>query len=85
VRWTSPGARAETLDTYTTARTILVDELGIEPGAELQQLHATLLAAEPFTAGDEVAASMRRASEFHAGFGRGLLDAAPAIFLNACT
>ncbi|GAA3585331.1 BTAD domain-containing putative transcriptional regulator [Nonomuraea rosea] len=43
------GRRAESLDTYRTGRTLLVDELGIDPGNELQSLHDAILrdALEP--------------------------------------
>src|SRR5215475_7849593 len=44
------GRRAEELETYVTARKIMVDELGIEPGPELQQLHTMLLSGAPSTA-----------------------------------
>ncbi len=37
------GRRADALATYTEARTVLVDELGIEPGPELRALHTDLL------------------------------------------
>jgi DNA-binding SARP family transcriptional activator len=37
------GRRAEALDTYRAARDRLVEELGVEPGAELQRLHHALL------------------------------------------
>ena len=34
------GRQAEALEVYRDARQILVEELGVEPGAELQRLHA---------------------------------------------
>ena len=37
------GRQAEALDAYAAARTALVDELGIDPGAELQALHRSIL------------------------------------------
>ncbi|NMO88218.1 BTAD domain-containing putative transcriptional regulator [Actinomycetospora sp. TBRC 11914] len=40
------GRRAEALQAYTDARTVLVEELGVEPGPELQALHAELLRDE---------------------------------------
>ncbi|MHC1559241.1 BTAD domain-containing putative transcriptional regulator [Actinomycetospora sp. C-140] len=40
------GRRAEALQAYADARRRLVDELGVEPGSELQRLHATVLAEE---------------------------------------
>ena len=41
------GRQAETLDAYRTARRHLVDELGIEPSAELQTLHQRILENDP--------------------------------------
>ncbi|WP_166427313.1 AfsR/SARP family transcriptional regulator [Nonomuraea mesophila] len=38
------GRRGEALETYQRARTVLNDELGIEPGPELRQLQAAVLA-----------------------------------------
>jgi DNA-binding SARP family transcriptional activator len=40
------GRHAEALDTYTQARQVIADELGVDPGAELQQLYAQLLEAD---------------------------------------
>ncbi|WP_107056095.1 BTAD domain-containing putative transcriptional regulator [Streptomyces griseus] len=37
------GRRSEALDCYREGRRILVAELGVEPGAELQELHRTVL------------------------------------------
>lgn len=37
------GRRAEALETYTRTRSTLVDELGVEPGPELQAVHQLLL------------------------------------------
>jgi DNA-binding SARP family transcriptional activator len=42
----SAGRRAEALRTYQQARRVLVDELGIEPGHELRDLHRQILAAD---------------------------------------
>jgi DNA-binding SARP family transcriptional activator len=41
------GRRSDALATYTQARTVLVDELGIEPGPQLRALHADLLRDDP--------------------------------------
>ena len=41
------GRQAEALDAFARARAVLVDELGIEPGAELQRLQAAVLAHDP--------------------------------------
>jgi DNA-binding SARP family transcriptional activator/tetratricopeptide (TPR) repeat protein len=40
------GRHAEALDTYGQAREVIADELGVDPGAELQRLYAELLAAD---------------------------------------
>jgi DNA-binding SARP family transcriptional activator len=40
------GRRAEALETYAQAREVIADELGVDPGVELQQLYADLLAAD---------------------------------------
>src|SRR4029079_2390924 len=37
------GRQVEALDVYQDARRTLVDELGIEPGRELRELHQTIL------------------------------------------
>ena len=44
------GRHAEALDTYTQARQVISDELGVDPGAELQRLYARLLAADASSA-----------------------------------
>lgn len=41
------GRRGEALAAFTSLRTTLVDELGVEPSAELVELHNTILSAEP--------------------------------------
>lgn len=41
------GRRAEALEVFHHARRTLVEELGIEPGTELRELHRELLADEP--------------------------------------
>jgi DNA-binding SARP family transcriptional activator len=40
------GRQAEALDAYQSARRALVDELGIDPGPQLQELHAQILRQE---------------------------------------
>ena len=40
------GRRAEALEAYQHARRVLVDQLGIEPGLELRELHERVLAGE---------------------------------------
>ncbi|WP_405143257.1 tetratricopeptide repeat protein [Sphaerisporangium sp. NBC_01403] len=46
------GRQAEALLAYTTIRDRLVEELGIEPGAELRRAHAVVLAGDPSTSHD---------------------------------
>jgi DNA-binding SARP family transcriptional activator/ABC-type branched-subunit amino acid transport system substrate-binding protein len=41
------GRQSEALEIYRTTRTLLNDELGIEPGPELQQLHRAILNQDP--------------------------------------
>jgi WD40 repeat protein/DNA-binding SARP family transcriptional activator len=41
------GRQAEALQAFTRARTILADEVGIEPGSELQRLQTAILAQDP--------------------------------------
>ena len=40
------GRHAEALDTYAQARHVISDELGVDPGVELRELYARLLAAD---------------------------------------
>ena len=44
------GRRAEALDTYGQARKVISSELGVDPGPELRQLYAELLAADSSSA-----------------------------------
>ena len=37
------GRQAEALQAFTRARAVLIDDLGIEPGPELQRLHTAIL------------------------------------------
>ncbi|MCC3769843.1 BTAD domain-containing putative transcriptional regulator, partial [Streptomyces sp. UNOC14_S4] len=41
------GRQAEALEAYASARRALAAELGVEPGPELRELHARILAADP--------------------------------------
>ena len=45
------GRQGEALAAYARARHILVEELGAEPGADLQTLHRQILTADPALAG----------------------------------
>ena len=40
------GRRSEALEAYRSARRVLVDQLGVEPGAELRELHERVLVGE---------------------------------------
>src|SRR5215208_920615 len=41
------GRQGEALEAFRHARVILVDEIGVEPGPELQRLHAAMLRQDP--------------------------------------
>ena len=41
------GRQAEALEAYRDARAILVDEVGVEPGSELRELHEAILRQDP--------------------------------------
>ncbi|SDM24698.1 AfsR/SARP family transcriptional regulator [Allokutzneria albata] len=41
------GRRAEALETFREGRALLIDELGLEPGKVLRELHAAILADDP--------------------------------------
>lgn len=45
------GRQVEALQAYHAARTTLIDELGVDPGAELTSLHAQILRQDPGLAG----------------------------------
>ncbi len=54
------GRQAEALQAYRDGRSLLVSELGLEPGPELRALEAGILAQSPDLAAPEVAAAPRR-------------------------
>jgi DNA-binding SARP family transcriptional activator/tetratricopeptide (TPR) repeat protein len=56
------GRQAESLDAYQHARQVLVEELGAEPGAGLQDLHQRILTADPALTVPERALSESRAA-----------------------
>jgi DNA-binding SARP family transcriptional activator len=41
------GRQAEALDAYRLARSVLVEEIGVEPGPELRRLHEAILRQDP--------------------------------------
>ena len=41
------GRQADALEAYRAARTALVEQIGVEPGAELRRLHEQILAQDP--------------------------------------
>jgi YVTN family beta-propeller protein len=55
------GRQAEALEAYRRARARLVEEIGVEPGPELQALHAAVLAQDPALAPDRAAPAPRSA------------------------
>jgi DNA-binding SARP family transcriptional activator len=57
------GRQADALETYRSARTRLVDELGLQPGRQLQELERGILAQDPALDGSP----RRRRPELSAG------------------
>ena len=53
------GRRAEALSAYRTARRALTEDLGLEPGPELRDLHRSIIAERATGTGDEPAAPAR--------------------------
>ena len=59
------GRQSEALEAYRAARAELVEQIGVEPGAELQRLHEQILAHDPaldLPAGGRAGAPPRRAA-----------------------
>ncbi|MBP2704592.1 tetratricopeptide repeat protein [Microbispora sp. RL4-1S] len=57
------GRQAEALSAFTDTRLALIEELGIEPGAELAGLHRRILAADPSLIPPPAAVSVRPAAQ----------------------
>ena len=55
------GRQAEALDTYRAARRRLVEEVGLEPGPDLQELERQILAQDPGLLPDRGSGPRRRA------------------------
>ena len=53
------GRRAEAFEAYALARRTIAEELGVDPGNELQRLHAELLAADASSASGPPASATR--------------------------
>ena len=79
------GRRDEAVSTYAEARATLADELGIEPGAALQQLQAGMLRNDPELGGDPALVQPRRRARIptltSSTFGRDELSAEVADLL----
>src|SRR3954447_18776800 len=54
------GRQADALEAYSHAREVLVEQLGIEPGAELHDLHEAILAHDPGVAAPAATATRPR-------------------------
>ncbi|MFF2078953.1 BTAD domain-containing putative transcriptional regulator [Kitasatospora sp. NPDC058162] len=57
------GRQAEALGVYADTRKLLIDELGVEPGAGLAAVHSRVLAADPSLLADPASGPLRPESE----------------------
>src|SRR4029079_13798287 len=55
------GRQGDALEAYRHARHVLVEEIGVEPGAELRRLHDAILRQDPSLAPDAPAEELPRA------------------------
>ena len=84
------GRRAEALQAYAQARQMISDELGIDPGSELQRLYTELLAADAASQPPPLpTARLPRASALpnrsHAGTAAGTATAGPDARVDAAS
>jgi DNA-binding SARP family transcriptional activator len=75
------GRQADALEAYRDARKALVEQIGVEPGAELRRLHEAILAQDPALDAPAPAEREREPPPPHARRSRRLLVAAAALLL----
>jgi WD40 repeat protein/DNA-binding SARP family transcriptional activator len=81
------GRQAEALEAFRAARSTLVEEIGVEPGAKLRALHEAILAQDPALDAspgpDELPAALEGGSPILAGRDRELAELV-ALLADAC-